>query len=243
MTLFILLLSAGGLFYYLKRPRIAFGLGAAALLWFFLCGSGVLPQLLISQLQSEPKLEKNPWKDRNIIFLLGGGMAAPWASGKSSDLEPWAASRTLECARLYHQCKKSAAICHVIPSGGRFAPNAHSEAEVMGRVLIEMGLLKEDIILEEKALTTFQNARFTAELIKGKSYDLKVLVTSGFHMYRSLWIYEIFGLKSVPAPSEIINVGIRPLPAASKFYYTDLALHEFVGKLKYAIYLGLGLDA
>jgi uncharacterized SAM-binding protein YcdF (DUF218 family) len=63
-----------------------------------------------------------------------------------------------------------------------------------------MGVPAEDILIEEKSKTTIENARFSADIIRGKEYKSIILVTSPYHQRRT---YELFK-KDLPGVS-ILN--------------------------------------
>jgi uncharacterized SAM-binding protein YcdF (DUF218 family) len=72
-----------------------------------------------------------------------------------------------------------------------------TEAEIIARELQEIGVPREDVILENKSKNTFQNAQFSAAIIQEQKPDYAVLVTSGFHMKRALKYFDYF-LAKIP---------------------------------------------
>lgn len=87
------------------------------------------------------------------------------------------------------------AICVV--SGGQGADEVISEAQAMTNYLVEKGLPRERIIMEDKATNTIENFEKSKVLLdeyfKGESYQT-VYVTNTFHVYRSGMIAERAGL-------------------------------------------------
>lgn len=71
----------------------------------------------------------------------------------------------------------------VIVSGGQGADEAESEAAVMATYLARQGIVKNRLILEDKSTSTKENLIFSNQL---RSLDNAILVTSDYHMYRSL---------------------------------------------------------
>ena len=59
-----------------------------------------------------------------------------------------------------------------------------SEAKAMEEYMLELGVLKTDIILEEKSLNTFQNAKFCYEILKNIYTKRRILVSGSEHIYR-----------------------------------------------------------
>lgn len=93
-----------------------------------------------------------------------------------------------------------------IPCGGIVhSDQTKSEAAVIKDTLIEMGIEKERIILEDKSLTTVQNF-VNAKKIIADRYESKgeiAFLSSDFHLYRASVIAKKCGVKakSVPADS------------------------------------------
>ena len=59
-----------------------------------------------------------------------------------------------------------------------------------------------DIILEDRSRDTFENARFTNQICVEMGYKNPILVTSGYHLKRSIMSFERFGTKVTPFPAD-----------------------------------------
>lgn len=73
--------------------------------------------------------------------------------------------------------------------------NDFIEAEVMAAYAIAQGVKNADIILETKAVNTFDNFRFTARLCEQHHVHNIVVVTSQFHLRRSNFFVRKFFTK------------------------------------------------
>lgn len=76
----------------------------------------------------------------------------------------------------------------VIVSGGQGPNEKFSEAYAMGEYLLEHGIEKERIILEDESRNTFQNLKFSLDKIKeiDNAENPRVLIASNkFHILRS----------------------------------------------------------
>jgi uncharacterized SAM-binding protein YcdF (DUF218 family) len=106
-----------------------------------------------------------------------------------------------------------------------------SEAEVMKTVLLELGVRSDRIITETQSRTTAENASNLAAM---EQFDRIILVTSAYHLPRSVWLLEKSGILTVPAPTDYKNGG-RELSAWSFFPTMQVlsssyrALHEYAG--------------
>lgn len=75
------------------------------------------------------------------------------------------------------------AVCVV--SGGQGNGEDISEAEAMRRYLVEHGISEERVITEDKSVSTRENIRFSAELLKERGIDRAIIVTNDFHQFRA----------------------------------------------------------
>ena len=64
-----------------------------------------------------------------------------------------------------------------------------SNAKAMQIEASNAGVLNDDIILEEKATSTYENAIFTRDIIKSQGFHKIILITSPYHQRRA---YETF---------------------------------------------------
>jgi len=95
---------------------------------------------------------------------------------------------------------------------------------------------KFSLHVEEKSLNTYQNALFSKEAFKqlGIKKPTIYLVTSAYHMKRSIMLYKYFGFKVIPAATDF-KISNRPknawgyLPNISAFNKSYIALHEYAG--------------
>ncbi len=91
---------------------------------------------------------------------------------------------------------------------------------------------------EAASPTTWENAEYSASMLKGADISRVYLVTHAWHMRRSLLAFERAGIDAVPAP-------VRPdpwpklrasefLPRTSAWVNSFFAMHEWVGLAYYA---------
>ncbi len=97
---------------------------------------------------------------------------------------------------------------------------------------------KFSLHVEAKSLSTYENAKYSKEKFKtlGIAKPTIYLVTSAYHMKRSILLYEYFGFDVVPAATDF-KISHRPsmlwdyLPNIGAFKNSYLALHEYFGLL------------
>lgn len=96
------------------------------------------------------------------------------------------ALRTREAIEIF----KSVEAKKLIFSGANSNPKVLSDARQMANLARKQGVLEEEILLEEKAQNTHQNAQFTAKIIKQNGYKRVILTTSKYHQTRARLEFE-----------------------------------------------------
>lgn len=169
------------------------------------------------------------------IVVLGGGSVGGVADGAEiGNVTAVGAARLLTAARLARQHELP-----VIVSGGQVFADGASEARIGRRILLQLGLADDMIIVEDKARTTQENAAYTAQLCRERGYKSVLLLTSALHMPRSLQHFERYltpqgvDILTYPCdytlnPDSSFNAH-QLLPQPPALDITCMALHEYVG--------------
>lgn len=108
-----------------------------------------------------------------------------------------------------------------IVSGGQGFNEPFSEAEGMADYLIENGIEKSRILLEDESTNTLENIRNSKALMES-SYNGVGIVTNNFHVFRAVQLAKAQGLENV--------CGIAA--DSSKIYLPNNVLRECCGILK-----------
>lgn len=122
--------------------------------------------------------------------------------------------RLEKAASLYEQGKT------IIVTGGKGGDEIITEAECMQKYLISKGIPRNDIIMEKKAVSTYENLLFTSRLIDTSKGC--IIVTSDFHTARAMYIAKRLGYENVsasPSKTRILfmpNYYLREIPAFVK---------------------------
>jgi uncharacterized SAM-binding protein YcdF (DUF218 family) len=82
--------------------------------------------------------------------------------------------------------------------------------------------------LESRSTTTAENARYSAELLRGSGIERVLLVTHAWHMPRAQASFQRHGIATTAAPTAFACWPTDPLVVA-------LALHEWLGRAYYAL--------
>ena len=166
----------------------------------------------------------------DLAVVLGGSTeySWEWAQINYSDC----GDRMTEAIRLYRmgRIKKlliSGEQAINIYKGKSFAPYFLNYME-------QMGVKREDIVLEQKARTTRENVLLINEIITKYDHPKILLITSGWHLRRAMKGFKNAGMNLVPygvdVPSRvIINSWNELLPSWKTAVKWQELIHEIVG--------------
>src|ERR1700704_5776363 len=128
----------------------------------------------------------------------------------------------------------------IIYSGGdaRLVFHGGIEADFAVTLFESFGIARSRVIVERKARNTIENAAFSKELVDPKPGERWLLVTSGYHMPRSIGVFRRAGFAVEAFPVDWRTRG--PIDLAMPFESlaaglrrTDTAMREWVGLLMY----------
>lgn len=209
-----------------------------AVLVFLAVGCGWIPALLLRGLQT-PYAQRTTiqWAPRNAIVLLGAGTVRT-AGGVEPTL--FANGRINEALRLYRACKASGADCKLEVSGGDALHTGRSEAMVYGDLLQQLGVPVSDLMLEPRSMNTWQNAQFSAPLLRAYDAQRVVLVSSATHLRRATLYFSHFDIHATPVRGDWLTAREGAWPQSWNFAVADLAIHEYVGVWRYRWYNAMG---
>jgi uncharacterized SAM-binding protein YcdF (DUF218 family) len=97
---------------------------------------------------------------------------------------------------------------------------------------------------EERSRTTYENALYSAEILRHAGISSALVVTNPWHMARALWSFHAVGYPVVAAPlpegqalPRLPTLALPQIPALVGSYY---ALHELIGLAWYVMRHGKG---
>lgn len=235
MLLLLVLFLLSFVLVFIGKRKSGASIFILAITLFFFIGSGVLPFLLTYYLQKSQGQENINWDKHMIIVVLGGGTVV---SPKTNAVKPaiLAYARIYEAAHQYFVCKEKYSFCKIIISGGAYKNFGKSEAVVYKNALLGLAVNKTDIILESNSKNTFENAKFSAHILKKMHSEKIVLVTSAMHMKRAKLYFSYFGVQTFAVMSDYIAPVLSIIPISFNYTVTDMALHEYAGIAQFYLY-------
>jgi uncharacterized SAM-binding protein YcdF (DUF218 family) len=113
-----------------------------------------------------------------------------------------------------------------------------AEANSAKKFWLSLGVPAERMTFEDKSRNTWENAVFTRDLLKPRKGETWLLVTSAFHMPRSVGVFRRIGFEVIPYPVDFHTFGderdFRLTPAMTdKVFMLDHSVHEWIGLLAY----------
>lgn len=117
--------------------------------------------------------------------------------------------RFVEALRLAQKYPQS----RILISGGDGSLSGiyEGDAVISGRFFPLFGVAKERLVEETTSRTTFENALNTKELLASQGLSRCLLITSGYHMPRSVAIFRKLGIDVVPWPTDYRTDGkVKP---------------------------------
>ncbi|VXC11509.1 conserved hypothetical protein [Burkholderia sp. 8Y] len=225
------------LFAFCKRLRAAIVIVTVLLAWGFGTGWLARPMLDIAQRGYEKTIMPS-FAPKTTIVLMGGG-----TDRRHGELVPKRDSmpRIAAAARLYRQCRESGASCRLILSGGDPQHHGQAEADNYAPYVLAQGVAPADLIRENKSLNTYENAQNVMRILGNAHDNALIVVTSAYHMRRSVRAFEAFGYEPQPYVSDVRENRLTVLPRFRSLENSELALHEVVGLARFHVWRWLHL--
>ncbi|MGO9569877.1 MAG: YdcF family protein [Desulfomonilaceae bacterium] len=228
-----LLLCLTGATLWILRPRrhIGFVLVLSSSLLLLVMSLPLTGSLLLSSLElkageyAEPgELSRSGVK---WIVVLGGDLRG----GELSPADRVACSslvRVMEGIRLWKGMPDS----KLVLSGGTFSSRKMPTGLGMALLARELGVPQDAIVLESRSWDTDDEARLLKRVLGENRF---ALVTSAYHMRRSVLNFKRMGLDPIPAPADFmtkagfqLDVGSF-LPSPKALDLSQTAIHEYLG--------------
>ena len=160
--------------------------------------------------------KKKPDYNQDYIIILGCKIKN---DGTLFPLLKSRVDRAIEFAKK--QKEKTGKDIIFVPSGGKGNDEIISEADAMKNYLIEQGIDKKKILVENKSTNTYQNIKYSNELISKKDKSANIaFCTTNYHVFRAGNI----------ASNQ--NIYMKGIGAKTKTYYwINAFIREFIATL------------
>ena len=236
LSLAMLSVMAGLLLSFRRRKGLGLSLTGFGLAILLIAGMTSAGALLMQPLEARyPRPDAFPENAAGVIALGGGTDNVISAARKTYELAN-AGERYVEAVRL--------ALAHpdipVLVTGGvgNLYGDGESDAESTARLFEAFGLGAPQIRYESKARNTYENAINSAALFDPQPGQPYVLITSAYHMPRSVALFEKAGFDVVPWPVDFRTTGETGAmldigDATDNIDLTATAMREWIGLIAY----------
>jgi uncharacterized SAM-binding protein YcdF (DUF218 family) len=210
----------------------------ASLLLLAICGFSPLGNLVLYPLESRfPPWDASRGTPDGIV-VLGGSIDADLSAARGVAVYRGAVDRVIATAALARRYPDA----RIIYSGGsaNLISDDAKEADYALAVFESLGIPKARLTMERRSRNTRENAEFSRAIAAPKSGERWLLVTSAYHMPRSIGLFRKAGFAVEPYPVDWHTGGradlltFSPL-AADGLERTDVAVREWIGLVAYWI--------
>lgn len=238
----LIILGASILYAWCRRGARRRALVIITVAWtaIFLMSVPLVAQAMFASLtQQYPPPDHLP-SDVEAIVTFGGGITPPAKFRDRAQVDGTSYGRCLHTAAIYQYLEG----CPVIVCGGpsRRVVERTPVAEVMRDMLAHFGVAQDDIILDDRSLSTYENAVNAARLLRDRNLKKAVLVTDSRHMPRAVMCFRKQGVQVIPAPSDYGTREVRPplyeriVPTTGSLVASHKVFHEWLAMLWYWIH-------
>jgi uncharacterized SAM-binding protein YcdF (DUF218 family) len=224
-----------------KRPRWQTTLIVLSLVVLFVGGNRFISMALCRSLEWQ-YLPSGEIPKADVIVVLGGGTEAAEQPRPMVELNS-AGDRVLYGAELFLQGKAP----NILLSGGNITwmdGKASTPAYEMSQIMHMMGVPDSALWLQDQSQNTYEDAAFSAKILREKGITRIILVTSAQHMPRSVALFKKQGFEVIPAPvdfrvtqeswnnlfeANLADQLVGLFPTVSNISGTSSAMKEYIG--------------
>jgi len=235
INLAILLLGLSLLALWRGRRKFAATLTIVTLLGLVLATWTSLGAMLLTPLEERFARPEVPAKVDGIV-VLGGGLEGQINLVRGGYELNAGGDRFVETAVLARRFPEA----KIVVSGGTgtLILEGEPDADTALRLFTALGIAPERLILENKSRNTYENAVFTRELVTPQPGETWLLVTSAFHMPRSMALFRRAEFDVLPWPVDYRTagdegVGLFRDNGNDSLQNTALGIREWIGLVAY----------
>ena len=170
------------------------------------------------------------------IVVLGGPIDADLSAAHAVAVVSGAADRVIAAAALARRYPNA----RIVYTGGsaNLISNDAKEADYASSLFESLGISKERLVMERRSRNTQENAEFSKALAAPKTGERWLLVTSAYHMPRSVGLFRKAGFAVEPYPVDwrlrgAIDLLTFSIVATEGLGRVDTGVREWIGLVAY----------
>jgi len=230
-----LVLLMGVFLLYTQRNALGLRLVLSVTVFIFVLNIFPIDNLIMAPLEDRFPFRQLPKKVDGII-VLGGAADAGISAARKQPTVNGSAERLFAfifLARQYPRAK-------LVFSGGSGAIGSKHKHSDAARIIFEQsGIDINRIIFESKSKNTYENAVHSYDLVKPKKGEIWILITSAFHMPRSVGVFRKANWEVFPYPVDYRTLGsydyVWDPRGFEEIKYFTPAVREWLGLLAYRV--------
>lgn len=225
LSIGLILFFLGIIFLLSKNYKKAKFFLITSFIWILLISYSPFSNYLIQPLENQYKSYLEVDSKIPYILVLGSGHVTNDNLSKISQLSNSALMRLNEGLRIYEKLDNA----KLILSGYAGDDVKTPHALISKAAAISLGIPSSNIITQEKAKDTAEEAEYVKKTVGKKQF---ILITSAFHMPRAMKIFQSAGLEPIAAPTDFLSKkegNYLQEPNAKEIRKTEVAMHEYIG--------------
>ena len=179
----------------------------------------------LNDLLTRPLLKKDHLAKSGVIIVLAGGL------NKTNELNEQTKERMGEGIKIYGENFAG----QMIVAGDLGKKRLITESQRMKEYAVSAGIKPENIREEPRSKNTYQNAKYSLEIMAENSLKNAIVVTSPYHTFRACQIFKKLKADVLCQPVE--KEFLSPKNAWDKIIYFKQVLREY-GAIVYFKILG-----
>jgi len=232
-TFWILLLLISSLFF--KKRRKTLLIISVCAFWFF--GNSLIVDLAY-KIWEEDVISVSEVKETYDYGIVLGGFSGYDETKKRIEFNE-CGDRLFYTIQLYNLGK----IKKILVSGGngQLINEGYMEANWSRDFLLKCGIPQEDILIENKSRNTWENAKFTSQILINERDVKLLLITSAWHMKRASYCFEHNYMNVDKFSTDYTQKNIKLdleyilFPTSDSYERWETLIKEMIGNLVYQI--------
>ena len=207
------------LLWFTSRQRLGKIFVSVGICILYLLSCGPVSDIILNLLEKQYppyRLESA----NKFVVVLGGGFNSDPQIPLTSRIDDNSLVRLIEGIRIYRKI-----------SGVKIVVSGRNISLAMAEIAKAIGVPEDDIIIESKSKDTKDEAKIIKSIVNDEPF---ILVTSAWHMPRSMAMFKKLGMSPIPAPTGhlVRRRFLSPssfFPRARDLYKSERAFHEYLG--------------
>ncbi|MDE2581321.1 MAG: YdcF family protein [Rhodospirillales bacterium] len=224
------LVALAGLALRRRRPRLGGVLLGGGLAGLLLLSLPAVSQTLIRSLEIGLPLVPPAGVPPQAIVVLSAEIVHLRGPGARADVGRMTLERMRRGVELHRRTDLP-----ILVTGGRLGGRRVTPVAVLMARSLQRDFGVQPRWVEPRSKTTWQNAAFSAAILRRAGVTSVYLVTNAWHERRALLAFRHFGLIATAAPVALDALTADPLPSTRAWRNSYFAFHEWIGLADYAL--------